>query len=85
MNWNHNLEEAPRGKSILVYNGKNKKTGEDTYRSEYVTDWVWLVTESKEVVKGHWSPTRKHWAGIGTKERVIAWQPYVKPVYEVIE
>ncbi|QSY98591.1 hypothetical protein J2J97_32320 (plasmid) [Rhizobium bangladeshense] len=42
---------------------------------------VWIVTKCGLVTPTYWVKSREAWAGLGTKEEPIAWQPYVVPVY----
>ncbi len=44
---------------------------------------VWLATKCKKVIRSYWVRNTRidvaRWAGLGTKEAPIAWQPYIVP------
>ena len=80
MTWNTDMSAAPKGTETVVVVGRTKD-GKDISRTVRKEEWLWLVSEAGEVFRGHWSPIRKAWAGAGDKEKVIAWQPFVKPTW----
>lgn len=40
---------------------------------------IWAASKCKKVIVARWSEDRQAWAGFGTKEQPLAWQPYIIP------
>ncbi|ARO24780.1 hypothetical protein TAL182_CH03035 [Rhizobium sp. TAL182] len=80
MTWSFNIDEAPRGKTVMVV---RTVKGEEKSFDEKVIAPVWLATQCGRVIKSYWleqtkfSPAR--WAGLAVNEVPVAWQDFIVP------
>lgn len=65
---------------------RNTKTKDGIVRlpvREFEPENVWVATKCAKVLKSYWIPaTDKNdgrWAGLGTTEQPVAWQPFIVP------
>ena len=91
MEWNHNLAEAPRGRTVIA-KGKVKegKIYVEADVEKIVCDTILAVQTNGEVVRTYWIPARytqsghlldgNRWSGFNVGQEPIAWMPW--PTYE---
>ena len=84
MDWNTNIDEAPRGYTSQVERIGSK--GKTYTVDQFAPDVIMLSTKCKQVIQSRWIPeTDKalgRWLGLATGEQPEAWQFWPDP-YEV--
>jgi len=90
--WNFNIGEAPRGKTVPVEQWRKTTDGMKLAVTDtFVADWLWLATKCGKVLKSHWMPpegkTRAvgRWLSLDVNEQPVAWQAFVVPAHPGFE
>ena len=72
MEWNFDMDAAPRGRIIKTV----KRIGKhDKEVPKFVKDLVLLACDGS-VVLSYWIPDQSRWCMLSTKNEPIAWMPY---------
>jgi hypothetical protein len=86
--WNFNISEAPRGKTVLVEQFRKTADGVKLANVEtFIPDFIWAASNCGKVIKSYWVPANNHhngyFAGFPSEPKYgsdpIAWQPFVIP------
>ena len=72
MNWNFNMSEAPRGRTVAVTRAGEKAAIVETF----VPDKVILATKCGKVIASHFMPKEHRWLMLAAGEQPVAWQPW---------
>lgn len=72
MNWNFNMSEAPRGRTVAVTRAGEKAAIVETF----VPDKVILATKCGKVIASHFMPKEQRWLMLAAGEQPVAWQPW---------
>ena len=71
MDWNFEIEAAPRGQTTL----QPRKVGDkETTVSVFVPDRVILATKCGKVTLSEWLPKEGRWMMLAAGEQPVAWQ-----------
>ena len=83
MQWNFDITQAPRGKTITE---TVTLKGKEVERDRFVPDKILICVEGEDWVGfSHWIPKEvggkdgNRWNNIGTKQVPFAWMPAPKP------
>ena len=81
MNWNSNMEEAPRGHTVkevrFVAKGKNK--GQPYEVDVFKRQLIIITTPCGHVGTSYWIPSQARWCGCSNGETPLAWMPWPEP------
>ena len=71
--WNFNIAEAPRGKTVTKTSTVKDK---GVSREVFVPTPVILATKCGQVMASEWLPKPERWHGLATDEQPVAWWPW---------
>jgi hypothetical protein len=73
MDWNFNMDEAPRGRTVSVTRqiGKNVVVGE-----EFFFDYIIAAGNDRVVALSRWLPKEGRWSMFTKDTPPVAWMPW---------
>jgi hypothetical protein len=81
MTWNTNIDEAPKGRTVM----KERKTKKGIVQfSQFESEKIDITSPCGQVMVSYWIPEggqdkRGRWLGLATGEKPQAWQPRPEP------
>lgn len=79
MTWNHDISQAPRGKTVKATRlVKDTKTGDKVPLAyeEHQADIVILATKCDRAIRSYWIEKEQRWAGLAPNEQPEAWMDW---------
>jgi hypothetical protein len=80
--WNYNIDEAPRGKTVVKFaKTKNGTASYEAFEKEKIIGCI--DNPEKWVAVTYWTPPTKHtpkgrWSGATQDQELLAWMPMPK-------
>lgn len=81
MEWNFNINEAPKGEIKNIDRNIEDKNGDPTYKDVFFPEYIWAATKCGQVTKTNWLPKEGRWNCLSRGEYPIAWQAFVVPEF----